>query len=91
MSEILLGIFGLVILLMLFLTGIQLSFAMTIVGFAGYAYLKTFNAGLYLVAKDFYDVFTRYGFTVLPLFILMGQLGLIQALRRNCLELPGNL
>jgi len=75
MSEILLGIFGLVILLMLFLTGIQLSFAMTIVGFAGYAYLKTFNAGLYLVAKDFYDVFTTYGFTVLPLFILMGQLG----------------
>jgi C4-dicarboxylate transporter, DctM subunit len=75
MSEVVIGAVGLGVLLLLFLTGIQLSFAMTIVGLVGYAYLKTFNAGLYLVAKDFYDVFTTYGFTVLPLFILMGQLG----------------
>jgi C4-dicarboxylate transporter, DctM subunit len=75
MSEVMIGICGLGVLLVLFLTGIQLAFAMTIVGFLGYAYLKTLNAGFYLVAKDFYDVFTTYGFTVLPLFILMGQLG----------------
>jgi C4-dicarboxylate transporter, DctM subunit len=75
MNEVVLGVCALGVLIILFLTGIQLAFAMTLVGFAGYAYLKTFDAGLYLVVKDFFDVFTTYGFTVLPLFILMGQLG----------------
>ncbi|OPY71045.1 MAG: Sialic acid TRAP transporter permease protein SiaT [Syntrophorhabdaceae bacterium PtaU1.Bin034] len=99
MSEVLIGLCGLAALLVLFLTGIQLSFAMTIIGFVGYAYLKSINAGLYLVAKDFYDVFTTYGFTVLPLFILMGQLGfnsgiaekLFETARRFVGHIPGGL
>ena len=99
MSEVVLGLCSLGVLLLLFLTGIQLSFAMTIVGFVGYAYLKSVNAGLYLVAKDFYDVFTTYGFTVLPLFILMGQLGfnsgiaekLFGTARRFVGHIPGGL
>ncbi len=80
MSEVMIGICSLGVLLLLFLTGIQLSFAMTIIGFLGYAYLKSINAGLYLVSKDFYDVFTTYGFTVLPLFILMGLIGFTSGL-----------
>ena len=75
MSDIWLGLCGLGLLLVLFVTGIELAFAMTIVGFLGYAYMKSMTAGFNVVAKDFYDVFTTYGFTVLPLFILMGQLG----------------
>jgi tripartite ATP-independent transporter DctM subunit len=68
------GLLSIVILLGLFLTGIELAFAMAIIGFLGFAYLVSFSAAANLLVKDFYDTFTSYGFTVIPLFILMGQI-----------------
>jgi tripartite ATP-independent transporter DctM subunit len=73
MSDILIGITGLLVLLALFSTGIELGFAMAIVGFIGFSLIVNFQAGMNLVAKDFFDVFSSYGYTVIPLFILMGQ------------------
>lgn len=73
MSEVTIGVICLVGLLLFFLTGIELSFAMAIIGFLGFAYLKSFNAAVNLVAKDFFDTFSSYTFTVVPLFVLMGQ------------------
>lgn len=70
------GILGLSVVLILFLTGIELAFAMALVGFIGFSYLVSFKAGMNLLAKDFFDVFTSYGFTVIPLFVLMGQIAL---------------
>jgi C4-dicarboxylate transporter, DctM subunit len=74
MSEVTTGIVGLVILVLVFLTGIELAFAMAVVGFVGFAYLVTFSAACNLLVKDFFDTFTTYGFTVIPLFVLMGQI-----------------
>ncbi len=74
MSDVTIGILGLSTVLLLFLTGIELAFAMALVGFVGFSYLVSFKAGLNLLAKDFFDVFTSYGFTVIPLFVLMGQI-----------------
>jgi tripartite ATP-independent transporter DctM subunit len=74
MSEVAVGIVGLLIVLALFLTGIELAFAMIIVGFLGFGYLISWHAAFNLLAKDFFDVMNTYGFTVIPLFILMGQL-----------------
>ena len=73
MNETTVGIIGLTIILILFLTGIELSFAMILMGFLGFGYLISWSAALNLLAKDFFDVFNSYGFTVIPLFILMGQ------------------
>jgi C4-dicarboxylate transporter, DctM subunit len=73
MNETTVGIIGLTIILVLFLTGIELSFAMILMGFLGFGYLISWSAALNLLAKDFFDVFNSYGFTVIPLFILMGQ------------------
>jgi C4-dicarboxylate transporter DctM subunit len=73
MSEVAVGITALVILLALFLTGIELAFCMTIVGFVGFAYLNSFSSACNLLVKDYFDTFTTYGFTVIPLFVLMGQ------------------
>jgi tripartite ATP-independent transporter DctM subunit len=67
------GFIGLAGVLVLFLTGIELGFAMALAGFMGFAYLVSFPAALNLVAKDIFDVFANYGFTVIPLFVLMGQ------------------
>ncbi|HEY3275850.1 MAG TPA: TRAP transporter large permease [Syntrophorhabdaceae bacterium] len=74
MSEVTVGIIGIFVVLALFTTGIEMFFAMFIVGFAGFAYLVSWEAGLNLLAKDFFDVFTSYGLTVIPLFVLMGQI-----------------
>jgi tripartite ATP-independent transporter DctM subunit len=74
MNEIAVGLINLAILLILFLTGIELGFAMAIMGFLGFAYLVSLPAAFNLLAKDFFDVFATYGFTVIPLFIFMGQI-----------------
>ncbi len=74
MSEISIGLMGLGVLIALFVTGLELSFAMLVVGFLGFAYIVSPGAALNLVAKDIFDSFESYSLTVVPLFILMGQL-----------------
>jgi len=75
MSEIAIGIVGLIVLLLLFATGIELGFAMAVVGFVGFAYLSGFHAAINLLSRDVFEVITNYGYTVFPIFILMGQIG----------------
>jgi len=75
MNEMIVGIVILFMLLLLFLTGIELGFAMAVMGFIGFAYFKGFHIATNLVARDLFDVMTNYGYTVFPLFILMGQIG----------------
>jgi C4-dicarboxylate transporter DctM subunit len=75
MSEIAIGIVGLIVLLLLFSTGIELGFAMALVGFVGFAYLNGFHAAINLLSRDVFEVITNYGYTVFPIFILMGQIG----------------
>ena len=73
MNEIIIGIVGLAVILVLFLTGIELGFAMALIGFLGFGLVVNFGAAMNLLAKDIFDVFSSYGFTVIPLFVLMGQ------------------
>jgi tripartite ATP-independent transporter DctM subunit len=86
MSEVTVGIIGLASVLVLFMTGIEMSFAMIIVGFAGFGYLMTWEAALNLLAKDFFDVFTSYSLTVVPLFILMGQVAFNSGLAKKLFD-----
>ena len=75
MNETLVGIALLFALLLLFATGIELAFAMAVIGFIGFAYLKGFSIAMNLIGRDLFDVITNYGYTVFPLFIFMGQMG----------------
>jgi C4-dicarboxylate transporter DctM subunit len=75
MNEVMAGIVSLFVMLLLFTTGIELGFGMALVGFAGFIYLNGVHAAVQLVARDMYEVITNYGYTVFPLFILMGQIG----------------
>jgi tripartite ATP-independent transporter DctM subunit len=70
----LIGFSGIVILLlMLFLLGTPVGFAMGIVGFCGFCYLISFKAGLNMLGSVLWETFSKYGLTVIPLFIFMGQ------------------
>jgi len=73
MNEITAGIVGICILMGMFLTGIELAYGMAIIGFIGLGYLGTWSAASNMLVKDLFETFTSYGFTVIPLFILMGQ------------------
>ncbi|MBI5605602.1 MAG: TRAP transporter large permease [Deltaproteobacteria bacterium] len=73
MSEITFGIVSIIVLGFFFLTGIEIAFAIGIIGFIGYACLVSFSGAVNVLAKDVFDAFTSYSFTVIPLFVLMGQ------------------
>jgi C4-dicarboxylate transporter, DctM subunit len=69
------GITGIALLLLiLFFVGMPVGFAMGLVGFVGFCYVVSFKAGLNMVSSVLWDTFSKYGLTVIPLFILMGQL-----------------
>lgn len=83
MTEVKIGLLGLLVLLLLFPTGIELGFAMALVGFVGFAAVVNVHAAANLLAKDFFDVFSSYGFTVIPLFVLMGQIAFNAGIARR--------
>jgi C4-dicarboxylate transporter DctM subunit len=74
MDEITLGIVGCIVLLGLFMTGIELAFAMAIIGVSGYALIVGPGPAVNILANDFYDALESYSLTVVPLFVLMGQI-----------------
>ena len=75
MSLTLVGILGILILmLLLFVVGMPVSFAMALVGFGGFAYITNVNAGLNMVSTELWSVYSKYGLTVIPLFVFMGQI-----------------
>ena len=75
MSLTLVGIMGVFILLaVLFLLGMPVSFAMGIVGFCGFWYVVSFKAAITMVGADIWSTFSKYGLTVIPLFIFLGYL-----------------
>jgi C4-dicarboxylate transporter DctM subunit len=74
MSPTTIGLLGTVLLVALFFTRMPVAYVMTLVGFLGYGYIRGFHAGLNLLSRDIYDVFSSYGLIVIPMFVFMGQL-----------------
>jgi tripartite ATP-independent transporter DctM subunit len=69
------GAIGIIaLLLVLFLLGTPVGFAMGIVGFIGFCHVVSFKAGLNMLSAVLWDTFSSYGLTVIPLFIFMGQI-----------------
>jgi C4-dicarboxylate transporter, DctM subunit len=75
MSFATIGILVILLLFALFALGLEIGFAMALAGFIGFAAIVNVDAALNLVAKDIFSVFSSYGFTVIPMFVLMGQVG----------------
>jgi tripartite ATP-independent transporter DctM subunit len=73
MSNTLIGIIGFVAMFALMLFGMPIALAMMLVGGIGVALVLNNDAALHLVASSFWDQFSSYGLTVIPLFVLMGQ------------------
>jgi C4-dicarboxylate transporter DctM subunit len=95
MSLTLVGIIGIVILLaVLFFLGMPVGFAMGIVGFCGFWYVVSFKAAVTMVGTDIWTTFSKYGLTVVPLFVLLGYLafnsGIAERLYRTAYHWMGH-
>ncbi|MCF8124324.1 MAG: TRAP transporter permease, partial [Desulfarculaceae bacterium] len=76
MSPAVVGLVALALMLMIFFSGMPVAYAMALVGWLGFSYLVSPQAGLGLLARDLVGTFSNYGLVVIPLFTLMGQLAL---------------
>lgn len=91
------SITGFVCLLVLILLRMPISFAMGLVGVFGFLYLNDFNwiASLSMASRRVIDTSQDYGLSVIPLFILMGNLvtraGLSQELYKASYSFLGHL
>ncbi|MFZ7125524.1 MAG: TRAP transporter large permease [Desulfobacterales bacterium] len=83
MNPTLIGVVGIVVMVLFFLTRMPVAYVMAMIGFVGFSTMISLNAGLNLLAKDFYEVFSNYDLTTVPLFILMGQLGFNSGISRR--------
>lgn len=77
------GILGIVILVILLFSKMPVGFVMGLLGFMGFSYVVHFEAGLSLLARDVWDVFSSYGLTVIPLFVFMGQIAFHAGISRR--------
>ncbi len=70
----LVGVYGIIIMfLVLFLFRIPAGFTMALVGFLGVAYVVSFKAALGMIGTEMWNIFSNYGLTVIPMFILVGE------------------
>jgi tripartite ATP-independent transporter DctM subunit len=60
------------ILLLLIFLGLPLGFAMILVGAGGFAIVRNVTGALAMSSQQIVDISTNFGFSVLPLFVLMG-------------------
>ena len=91
------GLLGLLLMMALAFVRIPISFAMGLVGIIGYAYMRDWNwtvAGA-MVQTKIYETGRNYTLSVVPLFILMGNLvtraGMSQELFRAAYAFIGHL
>ena len=83
MSPSTVGIIGILVMLVIFVTRMPVAYVMTLVGFGGFSYLISLDAGLNLLPRVFFDTFSSYELTTIPLFVLMGQLAFNSGISRR--------
>ena len=77
------GIIGIIVLIALLYSKMPVGFAMGFLGLIGFSYVVSFDAGLNLLARDVWDVFSSYNLTVIPLFVFMGQIAFHAGISRR--------
>jgi tripartite ATP-independent transporter DctM subunit len=73
MNPTLIGVIGIVVMILVFMTRMPVAYVMAMVGYIGFSIMISGIGGLNLLSRNIYDVFSSYGLTTIPLFVLMGQ------------------
>ena len=99
MTPLQIGVLGCIALVVLLAASMPVAFAMAVVGFVGFAAVVTPQAATTMLATDLYETFSSYSLTVIPLFLLMGQIAFHSGISRRLFNaayhwfgpLPGGL
>jgi C4-dicarboxylate transporter, DctM subunit len=86
MSPLAIGIIGVVALFILLFAGMPLGLTFVLVGFVGYALAFSIDGALSLLRTVPFHTFSDYGFSVIPLFMLMGSLAFVCRLSEDLYE-----
>ncbi len=68
MSPTFIGITGIIIMILMFLTRMPVAFVMASVGFVGFSCVISPDAGLVLLSRNVYETFDSYSLTTIPLY-----------------------
>ncbi len=74
------GIVGIAGLFLLLAIGMPIGFSLAFVGFWGIGCLTDIYVALPALIRSFFGTFTTYSFTVIPLFVIMGELASVSGL-----------
>ncbi|NLF93475.1 MAG: TRAP transporter large permease [Oligosphaeraceae bacterium] len=100
MSTFAIGIIGFVLLLLLLFLSMPVGFVLAVVGCAGFAVITgSPAAAFHLVVSVTHDTFSKYDYSVIPLFIFMGQVAFHSGMSKRLFDaayrwlgrLPGGL
>ena len=83
MSPTTIGIIGIVLMLVMFMTRMPVAYVMAMIGYLGFSIMISGKGGLNLLSRSIYSSFSSYGLTTIPLFILMGQLAFNSGISRR--------
>ncbi|MCI0500088.1 MAG: TRAP transporter large permease [Planctomycetales bacterium] len=94
------GVIGCILLVVMLCTSLPVAFSMAVVGVVGFAWvLGDINPALNMMSMNLFDIFNNYNLTVIPLFVLMGQIAFHGGISRRLFSaayhwlgpLPGGL
>lgn len=68
------GVVGIAVLFLLLIIGMPIGFSLAFVGFWGIGFITDISVALPTLIRSFFGTFTTYSFTVIPLFVIMGEL-----------------
>ncbi len=99
MSPETIGLIGLAVLIIALFSRMPVGFVMAALGLIGFSLVVSVESGLRIMAKDFFRIFGSYNLSVVPLFILMGQIAFHAGISRRLFNtayqfsgaLPGGL
>ncbi len=83
MNPTLIGIIGIAVMVLVFLSRMPVAFVMAMIGYLGFSIMISQQGALSLLSRAIYDVFSSYGLTTIPLFIFMGQLAFNSGISRR--------
>jgi tripartite ATP-independent transporter DctM subunit len=86
---------GIALFVVLMLLRMPVSIAMLLTGFVGSLYVLSPRAAFQLISADLWGTFSSYGLSVIPMFVLMGQIafasGMTERLYRAAYQWVGHL
>ncbi len=77
------GFIGIGVLFLLLFVGMPIGFALAFVGLWGIALITDIRVALPTLVRSFNGTFTTYSFTVIPLFVIMGELATVSGLSQG--------